>query len=162
MAHEIKIGGVSLWIDDPQGQLARVTEAERTLEHLPAEGLETSVRTASNRPAITMVNTVDPFGSIHARTHLFDKVVNGKQGFASLALAWMLFGLPLATFAMGIGFTLVDGWHRLAGSQSWRLAVGVMVELAVLLILGLLMCRTVRVARERKQAKRAQAHRPPA
>lgn len=87
--------------DPPHGQLARVVEAERTLEHQEAQTLEASVRTASSRPTVPAIHTVDPFGSIHARTHLFDKVVNGKQGFASLTLAWMLFGLPLVLFAEG-------------------------------------------------------------
>lgn len=159
MAHEIRIGGVSLVVDDPHGQLARVAPAERTLEHREAEVLEASVRTASNRPAVTMVNTVDPFGSIHARTHLFDKMVNGRQGFASLALAWMLFGLPLATFALGIGFILVDAWHRFEGAQRWRLVFGALVELAILLILVLLVRRTARVMRGRKLAKQATSER---
>lgn len=158
MGHEIRIGGVSLVVDDPRGQLAYTAEAERKLEHQEAEALEASVRTVSNRPTAPVINTIDPIASIHARTELFDKVVNGRQGLASLALAWMLFGLPLATFAAGIGSSLVNDWHRLQGSQLWKLvAAGMLAELGILLGLGLLVRRTMRVFSTRRRAATTRA-----
>ncbi|WP_130619072.1 hypothetical protein [Dyella amyloliquefaciens] len=151
MGHEIRIGGVSLVVDDPRGQLARTAEAERKVEHQEAEVLEASVRTARNRPKAPVINTVDPIASLHARTELFDKVVNGRQGLASLALAWMLFGMPLTTFAVGIGFSLANDWHRLQGSLVWKLvATGMLAEIGILLGLGLLVRRTVRVFSARR------------
>jgi hypothetical protein len=153
MGHEIRIGGVSLVVDDPHGLLVRTAEAERKLEHQEAEALEASVRTVGNRPTAPVINTVDPFASIHARTQLFDKVVNGRQGFASLALAWMLFGVTLATFALGIAVKLFDDWQRVQGARLWQLvSMGLVAELFVLLGLGLLIRRTVRVRRARTPA----------
>lgn len=156
MGHEIKIGGVSLVVDDPHGQLVRTAETEQRIEHQDAEALEASVRTMRNRPSVPVINTVDPFASVHARAHLFDKVVNGRQGLASLALAWMLFGIPFATIALGIGFTLHDNWLRPQGNPVWiPTLVGSVAELSIVLALGLLIRRTIRVIRERKRAATA-------
>jgi hypothetical protein len=159
MGHEIKIGGVSFVVNDPHGQLARTSDAEWREEHNEAEGLEASVGTVRNRPSVPVINTVEPFASIHARTHLFDKVVNGKPGFASLALAWMVFGIPLIIFALGMGIHLYDSCLRLQGAQLWtQLLSGLaLVELPIVFILGLLLRRTIRAMRDRNRQATASA-----
>lgn len=148
MGHEIKIGGVSLVVDDPRGQLAHAAESELRVEHQEAEALEASVRTVQNRPSVSVINATDPMGSVHARVALVDKMVNGRQGRASLGMMWMLFGTPLIFFGIGIGFHLYEDWHHLQGSQLQTLmTVGLVTELCITLCLGLMLRRTVRVIR---------------
>lgn len=157
MAHEFKIGGVSLTVDDPQGQLARAAPTQQRAEHDEAEALEASVRTVKNRPTAQVIQTVDPMGSIYARGELVDKMVNGKQGLASVALMWMLFGPPLITFAAKIALSLAGNATRLHGDVPTALtAMGVLAELFIIAGLGLMIRRTIRVLRQRRRANSAQ------
>lgn len=154
MEHKIKVGGVSFVVDDPRGQLSRPAEMDLRVEHEEAEALEASVRTVQNRPSVPMIHSVDPIGSLHARTHLFDKMINGKAGLASVALAWMLFGAPLSVLALGLGYRLYDNWRRMPTGQPRLLtAVGLLIETGILLFIGLLTRRTARVMRERKRVQ---------
>lgn len=159
MEHKIKVGGVSFVLDDPRGQLTRTAEMDLRVEHEEAEALEASVRTVQSRPSAPTIQSVDPIGSVHARAHLFDKVVNGKQSLASLALAWMLFGMPMSVVALGIGYRLYDDWQHMPSEKLWSLTVmGLVPEISIAICVGLLVRRTARVMRERKRVQTPVAH----
>ena len=154
MSHEIKIGGVSLVVEDPRGQLARAAESEQRVEHQEAEALEASVRTVQNRPSAPVINTVDPMGSFHARAQFVGTAVGGKQGVASLAMTWMLFGTPMIVFGTGIAARLYDDWRHLHGAPlQTRTIIGLVAEIGIVLGMSLLVGRTARVIRERRSRR---------
>jgi hypothetical protein len=154
MEHKIKVGGVSFVVDDPRGKLTRTAETDLRVEHEEAEVLEASVRTVQSRPSAPTIHSVDPMGSMYARAHLFDKVVNGKHSLASIALAWMLFGVPMSVVALGIGYRLYDDWHHMPSEKLWLLTVmGLVPEVSIVICVGLLVRRTARVMRERKRVQ---------
>ncbi len=103
MQREIKVGGLSFVVDDPNGSMARIEDRDHVVEHPENETIEATVRAAKQRQMSPMIpGTVDPIQSIRARAALFDAISDGRIGPIALGFAWFVMGIPCLVMAAAL------------------------------------------------------------
>jgi hypothetical protein len=97
MSNELKIGGKSFVIDDPNGNLGRPTHNERKeqhQEHTTSDTLVSVLRPEVRPPAPIRPSSLAPEDMSRSRVALYQGLVSGRAGLPGLSAMWLFGGIP--------------------------------------------------------------------
>jgi len=119
MEREIKIGKVTLVVDDPNNMLGPAAPLAVKAEQLGLETAKTRQEEAGPFPADGYPNPNDPMGYIGARVSLFDGVAHGRGKSWALWFAW--------DFSAAVVYTLAFALMWSGGVASVCFAVALLI-----------------------------------
>lgn len=100
MEREIKVGKVTLVVDDPHKVLGPAAPVETKAEQLGLETAKTRQEEAGLFPANGHPNPNDPMGYIGARVGVFENIAHGRGKSWALWFAWAFTALFLYTYVL--------------------------------------------------------------
>jgi hypothetical protein len=111
MSNELKIGGKSFVVDDPKGNLERLTPDERKEEHREHTSSDTLVSVLRPEPkpqAPIRPSSFAPEDMVRSRVALYDGLVSGRAGLPGVFAMWLFGGIPAILVGREIWFLCID------------------------------------------------------
>jgi hypothetical protein len=145
MGHEIKIGGSSFVVDDPNGVLARVEKHDQVVEHVENDSVEATVRAARERKmqAESMAKTVFPLANERPQMKILEVFVQGRMGRSGVILMWIATGIPCLLVAWGVFSGFLTHLHDTHVSPA-SICTLIAMEAICILWMGALLRNTLR------------------
>lgn len=146
MSNELRIGGKSFVVDNPEGNLERLTPDERREQHWEHTSSDTLVSVLRPEPRPQDPIRPSSFAAedmARSRVAFYDGLVSGRVGLPRIFAMWLFGGMPAVLVGHEIWFLCVS--HLPAfGEQPGRfmlvllgLIVGEGIPLATVLVLAI-------------------------